>query len=81
MRDDHFTNTEADAGLYERQRAQDDYDPPDVDHDEPERPKWADLFGIDPTWGEHYDVYPFEDNFVTVECVCGGPWPCPERRG
>jgi len=31
MRDDHFTNTEADAGLYERQRAQDDYDPPDVD--------------------------------------------------
>ena len=31
MRDDHFTHTEADAGAYERQRAQDDYDPPDVD--------------------------------------------------
>ena len=26
MRDDYFTNAEADAGLYERQRAQDDYD-------------------------------------------------------
>jgi len=38
VRDDYFTTTEADAGLYERQRAQDDYDPPDVDHDEPARP-------------------------------------------
>jgi len=35
VRDDHFTSTEADAGLYERQRAMDDYDPPDVERDEP----------------------------------------------
>jgi len=26
VRDDYFTDTEADAGLYERRRAQDDYD-------------------------------------------------------
>jgi len=25
----------------------------------------------------HYDVYPYEDDFVTVECAaCGNPWPC-----
>ena len=52
MRDDYFTNTEADAGLYERQRAQDDYDPPEVDepctcqpcaHQAEAVPGWLDL--------------------------------------
>ena len=42
MRDDYFTNTEADAGAYERQRAQDDYDPPDINYWEGAAGEWED---------------------------------------
>jgi len=29
----------------------------------------------------HYDTYPNEDDFVTVECAsCGEPWPCTAAR-
>ena len=64
MRDDHFTNTEADAGAYERQRAQDDYDD--------DRPSPSDL-------AREYDFAQSVEDAREARAMAAGLWVYPDH--